>query len=401
VGTGEGGLTSQIRIARRPPIHLWAVAIVRRLQKANRMGLFGKKFDTPAAPKPAVAGIRRAAAVAGETLTIRDPAVLQAVRQAAEAGCGLDDTPRVSSWLKRHRDLRSSRMSDRYGEFVGRGKSAGLHENEQLVPLLTVPHGPCAAEQWADRQGDVDRAHTLLALVPPREWGYFMPLAPGLGTLGAVEQLSGGALLSKHRSLLRLNFIMGGLAKLCGGSLQGRSVLDMACNWGAFAVEAALWGATDVEGFDIRRQNVERARRLADYFLLPLARFSECDVFDFEPGRRYDIVLNLGLMYHITKPFELVRRSYELCNQVAVIDTVVHREPFSGFILGTGEHAPDHAATAIGCELHPTYRALIDLAYLVGFKEVVELQGSPPAAWSDFASDPYGSGNRRCIVAFK
>jgi hypothetical protein len=363
------------------------------------MALFGKKNDPVGAPVPAA--IRRSAAVPGEVLEVRDPLVAQAIRRATEAGCVLDDAPRVSSWIKRHRDVRGSRVSDRYGEFVGRGKAAGLHEIEQLVPLLSVPPHPSAAEQWAHAHGDAGRAGSLLAQVPAREWGYFMPLAPGVGTLGAVDQLQGGALLSKYRSLYRLNFIMGGLAHLCGGDLQRLSVLDMACNWGAFAIESALRGSTDVEGFDIRKQNVDRAGRLADYFSVPQARFSVSDVFEFEPGRRYDVVLNLGLMYHITKPFELVRRSYELCNQLAVIDTVVHREPFSGFILGTGEHAPDHAATAIGCELHPTYRALIDLAYLVGFKEVVELQGTPPAGWSDFASDPYGSGNRRCIVAFK
>ncbi len=379
-----------------PSGHGWT-----RYLKEHDMGLFGKRNDPPSAQNPYPSGIRRAAAVAGETVAVRDAVVASAVQQAAGAGCVLDNTLRVSSWVKQHRDVRVSRLSDRYGEFVGRGKAAGLHEVEQLVPLLTVPLAASAAEEWANAHGDPARARVLLAQVPPREWGYFMQLAPGIGTLGELGQLNAGQQLSRLRSLYRLNFIMGGLTQLCGGSLQGRSLLDMACNWGAFAIEAALRGASDVEGFDIRKQNVERAHRLAEHFSVPQARFSVSDVFEFAPGRAYDIVLNLGLMYHITKPFELVKRSFELCNQIAVIDTVVHREPFSGFILGTGEHAPDHAATAIGCELHPTYRALIDLAYLVGFREVVELQGTPPPEWTDFASDPYGCGNRRCIVAFK
>jgi hypothetical protein len=362
------------------------------------MNLFGRAGNKP----PLAAGAQRAAAVEGETLAIRDATVAQAVERAASSGCVLDATPRVSNWVKTHRDVRAGRVSDRYGEFVGRGKAAGLHEIEQLVPLLTVPPDPPSAAQcWADRQGEPSRARALLARVPPGEWGYFMPLAAGWGTLGEVDRLTAGQQLSRWRSLYRLDFIMGGVARLCGGSLAQHSVLDMACNWGAFAIEAALRDAAEVEGFDIRRPNVERAGELANYFGVPQTRFSCADVFAFDPGRSYDIVLNLGLMYHVTRPFELVKASYVLCRKMAVIDTVVHREPFSGFVLGTGEHAPDHAATATGCELHPTYRALIDLAYLVGFREVIELQGTPPAGWTGFATDPYGSGNRRCIVAFK
>ena len=125
------------------------------------------------------------------------------------------------------------------------------------------------------------------------------------------------------------------------------------------------------------------------------------DLYTLEVEEQFDIVLNLGLMYHISMPFEMMKKTYDMTREVAIIDTVVHREAFSGFILGTGEAAVDHAATAIGVELHPTYRGLIDLAYLVGFKDVVELHGVPDPSWPNFDKDPYGNKTRRCILAFK
>lgn len=356
----------------------------------------------PAAPKPAApVNAVVPAPAAKDALLLQLPSAIDAVQEATAAGCQLDMTHRVSSLYRTHQGLQKTKLSERYGEFLQRGKAAGMHEIEQLVPLLTVPFALTAAEQWTQTHHNTASALALLKDVPPGEWGYFMPLAPGLGTLGRVENLSQPQQTSRWRSLYRLNFIMGGLSHLFGGSLEGLSVLDIACNWGAFSIEASLRGAAAVDGFDIREQNVQRAQRLSAFFGVKDAHFSAGDVYDFQPDRNYDVVLNLGLMYHITRPFELVKQTYDMCSRVAVFDTVVHREPFSGFILGTGEHAPEHAATAIGCELHPTYRALIDLAYLVGFREVIELRGEPPAEWTGFATDPYGVGQRRCIVAFK
>jgi ribosomal protein L11 methylase PrmA len=210
-----------------------------------------------------------------------------------------------------------------------------------------------------------------------------------------------GYKLSQQRSAYRLNFIFQGLEAVIGGSIKGRSVADIACNWGGFSIEAHLRGASHVLGFDIRPENIAKARRVARHFDADAIDFQVQDLFTHKVQRTHDVVLNLGLMYHISMPFEMMKKTYEMTGEVAVIDTIVHREAFSGLILGTGEAAVDHAATAIGVELHPTYRGLIDLAYMVGFKEVIELHGLPGDDWPDFATNVYGTKNRRCIVAFK
>ena len=219
--------------------------------------------------------------------------------------------------------------------------------------------------------------------------------------MGDKATLGPGQILSRRRSDYRLNFIWKGIEAVLGGSVRDKSVVDIACNWGGFSVEAYLRGASRVLGFDIRKENIAKARRVAKHFNAEKIEFQVQDLFDYEVGETFDIVLNLGLMYHISQPFEMMKKTYQMTRELAVIDTIVHREAFSGFILGTGEAAVDHAATAIGVELHPTYRALIDLAYMVGFRIVIELHGLPDPEWKDFEKDPYANRTRRCIVAVK
>ena len=301
--------------------------------------------------------------------------------------------------------MRDSKISQRYSEFFFKARSHGLADVEQLVPYIDVPMAPTMAEAHCEEADDEAGAKALLAEFPPHTWGYYLPLSRNYSTLGAKSDLQGGRALSRRRSEYRLNFIYRGLEAVLGqapgAGLGARSLVDIACNWGGFSIEAGLRGAGEVMGFDIRPENVAKAKRVAAHFHADEIDFRVQDLFAYPVDRTYDIVLNLGLMYHISMPFEMMKKTYEMTGEIAVIDTIVHRESFSGFVLGTGEAAVGHAATAIGVELHPTYRGLIDLAYMVGFKDVVELRGLPAADWPGFDKEPYGSGTRRCIVCIK
>jgi SAM-dependent methyltransferase len=290
-------------------------------------------------------------------------------------------------------------MPLRYQEWFFAAKAAGLAGVEQLVPYIEVPPGPTRAAAAAWDNDDADGAEALLRDYPPETWGYYLPLSRDYGTLGERVTMTPARRHSQRRSDYRLNMIWRGIEALSGGSVVGRSVLDIACNWGGFAVEARLRGAGPVSAFDIRPENIAKARRVAAHFGVGDIAFSVADALAFDPGVQFDIVLNLGLMYHVADPVQLMRRTYALTRDIAVIDTVVHREAFSGFVLGTGGLAPSaHAATAVGLELHPTYRGLLDLARLVGFREIVEIIGLPSPEYHDFATEPYGLRQRRCIV---
>ena len=318
-----------------------------------------------------------------------------------QSGMELNKDLKLSGIYKQFTNLQEDSISDRYREFIIRSREFGFNEIEQIVPCIDVPFGKSSAQAHADNANDAESAQQLLQAHPATTWGYYLPLSKELSTLGPVASLNSQYLMSKRRSEHRLSFIWGAVHALLGNDIANKSVLDIACNWGGFSIEASLRGAKNVMGFDIRQENIRKAHEVTRHFGVKNAEYAVQDIFDFETKDKFDVVLNLGLMYHISKPFEMMKKTYEVTGDFAVIDTVVHREPFSGFILGTGEHAPEHAATAIGVELHPTYRALIDLAYLVGFRNVIEIKGVPADDWPDFESDPYGNGTRRCIVAFR
>jgi SAM-dependent methyltransferase len=203
--------------------------------------------------------------------------------------------------------------------------------------------------------------------------------------------------VNEQAYLFRRDLIAGTLADLLGDELGGSTVLDIGCNCGYFSLEMADRGARSVRGVDLRPGNIAQAEFLADHFgVTDNVRFAVSDSRELEGVEEFDIVLNLGLLYHVTEPFELVRQTYELCRRVAVIDTSCALEPFAGFVI-VGDRDVEHPVEGrAAVELHPTYRGAIETIRAAGFSEVVELVG--------VAAQPhprYESGIRRCFLAFK
>lgn len=193
---------------------------------------------------------------------------------------------------------------------------------------------------------------------------------------------------------------------LLGDTKSGMTLVDFASNWGAFSIDMASRGLKECVGFDIRPENVRKARALTEYLDIENASFLECDVYDAERtlGRKFDIVYNLGLMYHITDPFRMMKATYDICNKMAVVDTLATREPFSGFL---NNHVPSssqagHAKGVKEIELRPTYRAIIDLMRAAGFKDLIEVTADLDDSFpKSRARDVYQNLHRRVIVGFK
>jgi SAM-dependent methyltransferase len=240
----------------------------------------------------------------------------------------------------------------------------------------------------------------LLAKVRQHKWGYWFPLGSTETTLGPHAAEHAIARRARQLMLYRMNAINGAVAALYTDDLGGKRVLDLACNHGAFSLDLAARGAAFARGVDLREENITKARLLAAHLGLENVEFEQADIY--EERRQHDIVLCLGVLYHVTKPYELVELCYRLCTEMAVIDTVTHREPFSGFILGSGQNiGSEHAAGAIRTELHPTYRGLIDLMRVVGFREIIEVEGVPDPSWMDWEKTHYANKTRRCLIGLK
>jgi SAM-dependent methyltransferase len=240
----------------------------------------------------------------------------------------------------------------------------------------------------------------LLAHVRAHKWGYWFPLGEGETTLGQSSAEHVLERRARQLMLYRMSSINGAVARLYGNDLAGKSIIDLACNHGAFSLDLVARGAATARGVDLRDENITKARLLVHHVGLKNVEFQQGDIYE-ERGQ-YDIVLCLGVLYHVTRPYELVELCYRLCTDMAVIDTVTHREPFSGFILGLGQGiGAEHAAGKIRTELHPTYRGLIDLMRAVGFREIIEAEGVPDPSWMDWEKTAYANKTRRCLIGLK
>ena len=113
-------------------------------------------------------------------------------------------------------------------------------------------------------------------------------------------------------------------------------MLDIGCSCGFFTLDIADRGAEWAHGVDLRPHNIRQAQFLAECYGIDNVHFDVSDIDGFEPDEQRDVVMNLGLLYHVTDPLRLMRRTYQLCRAVAVVDTICRRDPVSAFFLRSG-----------------------------------------------------------------
>ncbi len=163
----------------------------------------------------------------------------------------------------------------------------------------------------------------LAAEVRAGPWMYEFELSPGISTppfspiLGQVHRTRAEMLEQPVRAAL---------------SRAGREVtaIDLACNEGWFSHRLLEWGATRVIGVDIREANVRRANLVRDHFGISPERltFLHADVLDLDPGElgRFDVVLMLGLVYHLENPGGAVRIARALTRGLCAIESQLTRQ---------------------------------------------------------------------------
>ena len=84
--------------------------------------------------------------------------------------------------------------------------------------------------------------------------------------------------------------------------LTGRTVLDVGCNGGFYAIEMKRRGARHVLGVDTDARYLEQARFAAGVLEEDI-EFRQMSVYDLPSlGRRFDIVLFMGVLYHLRHP---------------------------------------------------------------------------------------------------
>jgi SAM-dependent methyltransferase len=103
-------------------------------------------------------------------------------------------------------------------------------------------------------------------------------------------------------------------------------VLDLACLEGKFGIEMALHGAK-VLAIEGREVNLAKARFAKEVLGLDNLELMLDDVRNLDKERHgtFDVVLCLGILYHLDVPdvFNFIERIAAVCRRVAVIDTHV------------------------------------------------------------------------------
>jgi SAM-dependent methyltransferase len=231
------------------------------------------------------------------------------------------------------------------------------------------------AQQLADR----------IAAFP--SWNYRFEFDGGLST-----PLADPARVNRQEQ--RRSYFFEALLSLTGGSLEGRRVLDLGCSAGFWSLQAVEAGADFVLGVDARADYLEQAELVFEAKGVERSRyrFDRADLFDYDPGEQFDVVLCLGLLNVVAKPvalFELMTRSGA---QLIVIDTGLSSAP--GKLFEVGRLAEPRNKVDYGMVLVPTRRALTVLAGQFG------LQAVPLARnITDYTSmQDYRSGERLAFI---
>ncbi|MBK8974865.1 MAG: methyltransferase domain-containing protein [Planctomycetes bacterium] len=111
------------------------------------------------------------------------------------------------------------------------------------------------------------------------------------------------------------------------GFWSGRTVLDVACNEGAWSFGARRAGAVHVDAFDVRPENIEKARFVQRVWGIDSIDFqvASCDGWlENHPGRQYDVVMLCGILYHLPEPWRTIEQYAAVARQRVFVSCVLY-----------------------------------------------------------------------------
>lgn len=205
--------------------------------------------------------------------------------------------------------------------------------------------------------------------------------------------------INRHKE--RKKYFFDPVVKLLGGDLSGKRVLDLGCNAGFWSLQAIESGCEFVVGIDGRKMHIDQANLVFEAKNIESSRyqFIEADVFDvnYEELGEFDIVLYLGLMYHINKPIELMEKISIVNSDLLIIDTGI--STIDGSYLSIHSENLDDPRNAIASELifRPTSQAVLDIVRHFGYN-VCMLEPN----FKDYTgAEVYNTKQRRAFICSK
>lgn len=171
--------------------------------------------------------------------------------------------------------------------------------------------------------------------------------------------------------------------------LSGKTVLDVGCNAGFYAIETKRRGAARVLGIDSQRNLISQAGFVRDVLGLDI-EYRRMSVYDLDPHDlgQFDITLALGLLYHCKHLVLALEKLFTVTRKLLVLETAIYpREKLpESFVYGVGGaqstlhplayiENPSDAKEAIYNWFLPGIAALRALLKNIGFDEVEVFPG--------------------------
>lgn len=195
-----------------------------------------------------------------------------------------------------------------------------------------------------------------------------------------------------------------------GADFEGRSVLDLASHDGRWSYAALKLGAARVVGIEGRQALIAKGGHL--FAETPdRATFIAGDIFEVMPalqqrGERFDIVLCLGIFYHIADHLRLLRLIRTFDPTLVILDTSLIDDEAPFVTLQTERHDNLMNAIAVGDESDavigiPSKGGLGLMARSLGY-ELTYLDWNAAQLESKVGLDDYfagGPGERRRFSA--
>jgi len=125
--------------------------------------------------------------------------------------------------------------------------------------------------------------------------------------------------------------------------LSGKRVLDIGCYEGFFTFECERRGA-EVVAIDVLPLGPQSGFSLAHELLGSRAAFYQTSIYDLTPERfgTFDLVLCLGVIYHLRHPLLGLERAHSVCRDQFIVETQICDKYF----INAQGHPVDLAAAA-------------------------------------------------------
>jgi len=226
--------------------------------------------------------------------------------------------------------------------------------------------------------------HAQLKRLGP--WFYEFEFSNGVRT----ESSGDNDVLAIHES--RARCILPYLDRHFEGRWQNISCLDVACHEGWFALQVAQRGARFVRGIDLRPERIQRANLIREAGGFSNVIFEVKDLFALDPPREgtFDLVLFLGIFYHLEDIVRGFRLARALTREVCVVEGQVARHSGeietawgkqtqirSGPACVVIESDPEHARPGAALSLVPSLPALQRIVRGAGFERIELVEPTP------------------------